>query len=161
MLCAVFWDSSILFMMGTPFCQKPFFHSKNADMWVDLKRSLSVGSSLAVEEVASVRWEASVSWYVSLSAPLWADMANICHLSISNLTALIRIIPPPPVPLLCFFLAVQPNTSVMPGAFLVLCCTSSFLPNNTSLFFLLTLFHTLMAQLGCIWCIISIICNRK
>lgn len=22
-------------MMGTPFCQKPFFHSKNTDVWVD------------------------------------------------------------------------------------------------------------------------------
>lgn len=37
-----------------------------------------------------------------LSAPLWADMADICHLSSSNLTALIIIIPPLASPLVLF-----------------------------------------------------------
>lgn len=103
-------------------------------------RSLSVGSSRALEEVASKRWQASVSWYVSLCTTVgrYGEYLSSQHLKLDSTDQNNPPAGSPPV----LFLASQPNTSVTPGAFLVLCCTSSFLPNNnTFLFFLLTIPH--------------------
>lgn len=96
---------------------------------------------------------ANVCWY--LSASQTADTADICHLSISNLTALITIIPPlaSPPPLLFSLHCNQTHAShKVHSSFL--CCTSSFLLSNT--FFCTTVVH-----LASIWYTISTVCNEK
>lgn len=86
--------------LGAPFLPESLFciFSKNITMSVHLQHLETVGSSVPLEVVVSMGAGvmASVCWY--LSASLRADTADICHLSISNLTALITIVPPPASP---------------------------------------------------------------
>lgn len=131
-------------------------------MSVNLQHLESVGSSLPLEVVVSMQGEgggggvmASVCWY--LSASLRADTADICHLSISNLTALITIIPPlASPPLLLFSLDCNETHASHKAHSSFSCCTFSFL-QKTLLFF----WHHSGALGEYMVHTISTVCNEK
>lgn len=129
------------------------FHSKDADTWVDA-HYLSAHRSLLR------RWR-PCAVCVAARLPLcttvgrYGEYLSSQHLDLDSTD---QNNSPRWLPSCCIAAKHKPH-----ARFLVLCCTSSSLPNNdTSLFFFfLHFFHTLMAQPGCIWCTIAIICNWK
>lgn len=131
----------VIFMTlyDSPFSQKPFFHSNNTDTLVDLKHSESVASSLALEVVASMQWETNVCWYLSLSVCTTVGRYG-WYLSSQQLKldSTDHNNSPAGFPSCAFSLALQPNTCITPGAFLIL--LHLFFPSNNTFLSSFTLF---------------------